>query len=61
MNRYAVAAVLSGAFFGLTGLFTRTLTGRGTEHDGHSFHPLLRGRALLLLYRPRRYPPAQNA
>ena len=22
MNRYAVAAVLSGAFFGLTGLFT---------------------------------------
>ena len=28
MNRYAVAAVLSGAFFGLTGLFTRTLTGQ---------------------------------
>ncbi len=34
MNRYAVAAVLSGAFFGLTGLFTRTLTGAGLSTMG---------------------------
>ena len=31
---YAVAAVLSGAFFGLTGLFTRTLTGAGLSTMG---------------------------
>lgn len=34
MNRYAVAAVLSGAFFGLTGLFTRKLTGAGLSTMG---------------------------
>lgn len=34
MNRYAVAAVLSGVFFGLTGLFTRTLTAAGLSTMG---------------------------
>ena len=34
MNRYAVAAVLSGVFFGLTGFFTRTLTGAGLSTMG---------------------------
>ena len=34
MNRYAVAAVRSGAIFGLTGLFTRTLTGAGLSTMG---------------------------
>ena len=34
MNRYSIAAVLSGLFFGLTGFFTRTLSGAGLSTMG---------------------------
>ena len=34
MSRYSISAILSGVFFGLTGLFTRTLTAMGLSTMG---------------------------